>query len=258
MLRLFLVTAMLIVPSAVAQADSPAMPRTYEVTSPNGKFVAVAAPAMKTGRPPTTGTISVFKVKGGDRTPVWAADVFHSFATFLSDDGEYVARPGDWPQGSEPSEVHRAIAFFKRDTLLKNYSTKTLIRDPSRVPRSVSHYEYAYSKRQISGFIVELVTVDCVQYHFDMRTGEITESKQLFFSEDTVLHRSSCLDEQPPAKPSPTKAQATGDKKNEASRGEEPGKSQPKGCDIGNHGSHSRTYWVFVLFVAALLGRRRK
>lgn len=276
MLRLLLLATMLTLPSMAAQADSPARPRTYEVTSPNGEFMAIADPKTRRGREPDAPAFAVFKINGDKRQPVWEAADTHSFGAYLSDDGEYVARPGDWPKGSKPSDSDRAIAFYKRDTLLKKYSTKFLIRDLSRVTPSVSHYKYAYSKRQLSGFIMELVTVDCLQYHFDMRSGEITNSTQLFYSADPTFGTVRCTEEQlqveppteqlqvepPPADELPVNRMESGaaskaDKDSQGAPAEPSEKKQSKGCSVGAHGSDNRVYWAFVLLFAALFRRQR-
>ncbi len=62
---------------------------------------------------------------------------------------------------------------------LKQYSTKQLIRDPSKVARSVSNYQFL---REVRGFqpytkMFTIVTIDGTEYTFDVRNGDIAREK---------------------------------------------------------------------------------
>jgi hypothetical protein len=113
---------------------------------------------------------------------MWRTSGWYSYQTYISRDGKYLVRLGNWPRGEGPSEKHLGIAFYKKGKLLKSYSTRELIKNVSLVPRSASHYRFL---KEVEGFdpptSLQFVikTVDNVRYVFDVQNGEITSRKQI-------------------------------------------------------------------------------
>jgi len=166
-----------------ASADSESMPSAYVVASKGGRFYLKMTPSGKRSYArPYAGKGVVYQVrpKGRDKL-LWSMRGWYAFQTFLSHDGNYVVRIGDWPRGRKPSSKHLAIAFYKRGKLLARYSTKQLIRDTSKVSASISHY---FFKKSVRGFLpyshrFEITMVDGVTYQFDARTGKIMSTNPL-------------------------------------------------------------------------------
>jgi hypothetical protein len=73
---------------------------------------------------------------------LWKTAGWYSFSVFLSRDGRHLIRIGNWPQGDRPKSDDLAIAFYDSGSLVKSYSTLDLLKDPSVVPKSVSHYQF--------------------------------------------------------------------------------------------------------------------
>ncbi len=115
----------------------------------------------------------------GKQKILWRVKGWYAFKTFLSYDGVYLVRMGNWPRGRTPAKTHLAIAFYKRGKLIKAYSTIDLIKDLSKIEPSTSHYNY-YTK--IIGFTgynfkFSFVTIENIRYIFDVRTGKIIASE---------------------------------------------------------------------------------
>ena len=166
--------------SPCALGDTPAAARAYVGVGDGGHYYFKILPCLKNSSDLSCGSVRVYEVsdEGPDR-PVWSASGWFAFSAYLSDDGKYLVRMGDWPGGSEPSDSDLAIAFYEDGKLLKQYSTKQLIRDPSKVVRSVSHYQFL---REVRGFqpytkMFTIVAVDGTEYTFDVRHGDIVREK---------------------------------------------------------------------------------
>lgn len=113
---------------------------------------------------------------------LWSTSGWYSFQTYLSGDGRYLVRLGNWPRGHEPSEKHLAIAFYKDGKKVKSYSTRQIIKDNSQVEASVSHYQFYQGEPGFTesyGYLFKLISVDNMEYVFDVRTGNIESTKKL-------------------------------------------------------------------------------
>ena len=71
---------------------------------------------------------------------LWRVEGWYAFRTFLSNDGRYLVRMGDWSFGSEPSKEDMAVAFYDGGKLLAEFSTSDLVKDKTKVLATVSHY----------------------------------------------------------------------------------------------------------------------
>lgn len=180
-LRMTLSLALVLSFVALARADQERSPAAYVVAADGGRYYLKLEPTgAKRWARPYAGRGSVYRVVAGGRDQrVWTMTGWWAFETHLSYDGEYVVRIGDWPRGHNPSDQHLAIAFYKRGALLARYSTKQLIKDPTKVRPSKSHYRF---KRKVHGFAswsyrFSMTAIDGVTYDFDARTGKILATR---------------------------------------------------------------------------------
>lgn len=107
------------------------------------------------------------------RTSGW-----YSFEVFVSRDGKYLVQMGPWNVGDSPQKDHLAVAFHKNGKLLKSYSTARLVKDPTKVVVTVSHYMWQAPQHALSPSLdydntFKLRTIDGWTYEFDATTGEI-------------------------------------------------------------------------------------
>ena len=104
---------------------------------------------------------------------IWKTHGWYSFQTFITNDGSYLIRLGNWPRGDSPSVKDLAIAFYEKGKLIKSYSTRDLIKNDSLVVVSISHYRFMKDEQNLTGYYFYLTTIDEILYKFDVRTGEI-------------------------------------------------------------------------------------
>jgi len=119
---------------------------------------------------------------------------WYSFEVYLSDDGTYLVQMGPWSVGSEPEKEDLAVAFFKNGKMLKSYSTADLVKDPSKVAPTTSHYFWqapsplddsidpaeamALLPRLDYDNHFNLSTIDGWTYVFDAKNGKIIQRKK--------------------------------------------------------------------------------
>jgi hypothetical protein len=110
---------------------------------------------------------------------IWKTKGWFSFNTYLSYDGKYIIRMGDWIRGHEPSDEHLAVAFYKEGEHLKGYSTKDIVKDSSAIRRTVSHYEWlSDEKPKLESHKFTIKTIDNIEYIFDITNGNIISHKK--------------------------------------------------------------------------------
>lgn len=168
---------------SVCMSDEEALPYAYVQNSYWGKYYFKMLPGDKSFDYDNKGSGALYKVnaEGPDKL-LWTTNRWYAFQVYISSDGMYLVRLGNWPRGHEPSKSHLAIAFYKKGKLIKSYSTLDLIKDLSVIRPTVSHYSY-YKK--VNGFVGEisyrfsLVTVDDIEYIFDVSNGEIVSQKNI-------------------------------------------------------------------------------
>lgn len=162
-----------------SKADSQAAPYAKATVSWNGRFVFIAVP--DDGDSLGGSGVCYEVMKTGELKKMWSIAGWYSYLSFLSNDGQYLIRVSDWPTGNTPSSDDLAIAFYRKGLLLRSYSTLDLVRDPEKVSKSVSHYEFLRD----ADFVVpehlnqfRLRTMDDIAYVFDIRTGDIVTAVQ--------------------------------------------------------------------------------
>ncbi len=168
--------------------DIETQPHAYVVTG--GDYGQVYFKMVPGSR--RAGTVSkgrAYRVSAGEQDELlWSVSGWYAHTTFISRDGRYLVRLGNWPVGSEPEADDLAVAFYDNGVLLESYSTRDLIKNDELVPTSEAHYFYLLAGAE-TGFVsrsrvygaerswFELVTVDGIRYTFDRRTGEVVSSE---------------------------------------------------------------------------------
>jgi hypothetical protein len=166
-------------------ADREASQIPYVTAAPGGRcfFLMKSDPNNIWNREKGTGVCYEVTLQG-EFKELWRTDGWYSFKTFLTADGHYLIRLGNWPRGRKLSADHVGVGFYKDGKLLKLYSTADLIRNESAIQLSVSHYQYLDYKHEPSLEyqpekkypIFKLVTIDGLHYQFDVKTGQILET----------------------------------------------------------------------------------
>ena len=162
--------------------DSEVAPYAYVAPTRVGSayFKMRPDPEAKYDRDKGSGTVYFVKAVGPDE-PQWSVQGWYAYDVFLADDAEHVIRMGNWPQGQEPEQADLAVAFYEKGQLLASYSTADVILDRSKVRPSVSHYQYLEGRPKFDrrAMQLELISVDRVQWIFDVSTGKVVSQKQL-------------------------------------------------------------------------------
>ncbi len=65
----------------------------------------------------------------GESKELWRVNGWYAFQVYLSNNGTYLVRMGNWAQGMEPSNEDLAVSFYKKGIKLKSYSTADLIKN---------------------------------------------------------------------------------------------------------------------------------
>ncbi len=165
-----------------ARADSirPAYP--YVTASVDGRYYFKMAPAPEHDYDwDTHGSGTMFEVSAtGQDKPLWNISGWYAFATYVSYDGKYLVRMGNWPPG-EPSSKHLAIAFYENGKLVKSYSTVEILKNPDNAPRSVSHYQFLDKTLGFNAYDYKfsIRTVENIEYTFDVTNGKIISEKRI-------------------------------------------------------------------------------
>ena len=169
-------------------ADSPAMPTPKVTTSNSGAYYFKMIPTRY--RYENSKYIEESKAFGkayrlndsGEGEELWSVSGWYAFRVFISDDGEYLVRMGNWAVGYEPDKDDLAVAFYHLGSEIRKYSTLDLIVDKSNVQKSVSHYfwldnDESYPKLSWYGHMFELKTIEGKVIQFNISTGDIVEKQ---------------------------------------------------------------------------------
>jgi len=178
--KLIPIIAAVMLASSIAWADSEVPPYTYVSVSEYGRYYFKMIPDNPADR--ETGSGICFEVTAGNTDKIlWTTTGWYAYSTYLSSDGKYLIRMGVWPRGQELSDTHLAVAFYKDGNLLKSYTTKYLVKDPSRIERTVSHYFWLEGIPGLlpHGHRFKIVTKDNIEYIFDITDGKIISQKKL-------------------------------------------------------------------------------
>lgn len=114
--------------------------------------------------------------EAGNFVEQWRTEGWYAFRAFLSEDGRYLVRLGPWASDQE-KHSDLAVAFYEEGKLLRQYEVRDLVKDPGKLEYSVSHYMWTPETQSrppgLEGQIFRLVTIDKIEYLFDIATGEI-------------------------------------------------------------------------------------
>ena len=168
-----LMASIVLICSAIAQADSPASPRQYSITSANGvyEFTMYTEPSGHAYRIDAS----------DDRERLWTVSGWYSFTTFLSDDGRHLVRMGPW--ASLPPEEELAVAFYRDGTEYRRHTVADLVDDIDLVERSVSHYIWQGRDKDFPRLAennrFQILTVENRIVTFDLDSGEILSKSEV-------------------------------------------------------------------------------
>lgn len=188
-----------LVGSSAALADQEARNVAHVASGPYGRCYAKSIPAHiydPDGASRQQGRTRIYRVDNSEDVLLHQFDWF-SQKIFLKcgpSQNTLVVRVGPWHRGHDPRPEHLAIAFYKGDQLLKQYSTSDIAGDEKavngslsryrNVSASVSHYMVFASEPTMvkitksdgpifrDDWVIEAETVDGRLLVFDMATGE--------------------------------------------------------------------------------------
>ena len=192
------ITAIFLLVCTAVRADSPAEPVPKVTVANSGRCIFKLLPPHWNDKGKITRKpfgIAYELQDSGSFRELWRVEGWYAFRTFLSSDGRYLVRMGDWAVGSEPSKEDLAVAFYDRGKLLAQFSTADLVKDKTKVVASVSHYMWLAHEVALFGpdrdkkvrqpvpeldydNNFHLKTCDGIEYTFDITTGKIRETKR--------------------------------------------------------------------------------
>ncbi len=117
---------------------------------------------------------TLYKVRSGKDKALYTVSGWYSYQVFISNDGTHLIRMGDWPSG-RPKKEDLALAFYVNGKEIKRHSTLDMLKEPSKAPRSISHYRWLESvdASYIPYEMFSVLTVEKIKITFDITTGEI-------------------------------------------------------------------------------------
>lgn len=179
--RWVLLSMLVTVLAAPAQADRPARPMRYVTVAPDGLSLFIMVPdTQRTGDTVPAHGRALRLGEAGDLEPLWQVTGWYG-RTYLASGGEFLVREGPW--ASEPPDQALALAFYAQGRELRSYVVSELLDDPQSVVRSVSHYQWqgrqAGYPRLTDGGRFMLTTVEGDLLTFDVRTGEIIDRRPM-------------------------------------------------------------------------------
>lgn len=109
---------------------------------------------------------------------LWRVKGWYSHEVYLSYDAKYLVRMGPWQTGTGPTKHHLAVEFYAEGKLLKKYSVARLIKDDSKVLRSVSHYNWrsdgdGFPYLSPNGYLFRIRTVENRIFNFSVSDGKL-------------------------------------------------------------------------------------
>jgi hypothetical protein len=151
------------VTSSLAHADSVASRYSCKKVVPGGKYLFVMISPLPVDKEAggwndemAAGIREirrVYKQSGlyrndGSAEPLWTVDWYAGVT--LSSDGVHLVRHGPWavlPEGRHKGPLEaaldqEALSFFANGQLVRTYRIGELVKDPDRLPRSVSHFDW--------------------------------------------------------------------------------------------------------------------
>ena len=161
----------------LCRGDEEAANRIYVTSSQYGQFYAKSIPHEAYG---LKGITRVYRVGEEDiliQTYDWySPQIF--LEGFAGSQTVYVVQMGPWHRGHQASNDHHAVAFYKKDKLLKKYSTLDVVGMEDNVSRSVSHYTvfnkiYGFRRPFGDQLVFDVETHEGHLISFDAETGHL-------------------------------------------------------------------------------------
>lgn len=158
----------------VAYADLVAPPIPYVVSSADGSHYFKMVPDKKDLWNKSKSKGILYEVRSGKDKVIYTVSGWYSYRVFISNDGKFLIRMGDWPSGS-PKAEDLALAFYVNGEEKKRYSTLDLLREPEKAPRSISHYTWLdkVDASYLGTQMFSVLTIEKVEITFDITTGAI-------------------------------------------------------------------------------------
>ncbi len=169
----------------VAHADEEMAPRARMFASADGGASFAMLPPERNALEGMSGSggrgIAYVLRKDGTLKELYRTTGWYAFELFISADGKYLVRFGGWHRGRVPDKDDLAVAFHRDGKLVKQYRVTDLVKDPSKVRATVSHYFWRPDeggdgpKPELADWdkSFTLQTVDGWEYVFDLPTGAI-------------------------------------------------------------------------------------
>jgi hypothetical protein len=188
-----LLVSILFVISASLRADTPPGEYPYIKTGLGGGIYFRMIPRHNDDVRRNDGYGIAYRVKkDGSDQELWRTEGWYSPEVFLANDERSLVAMGPWNWGDTPKKEDTAVSFYRDGKLLKRYSTADLVKDPSKVFKSVSHYQWLArsagekpamwtdpeAQLHISGSMFYLKTCDGILYEFELTTGNINSQRQ--------------------------------------------------------------------------------
>lgn len=169
----------LLATSSFALADSPAYPTPRVSVSEFGDIYFTMLPSDAAYG---SGHGTAYRLgRDGSVSELWRVEGWYAFLVFISNDGKYPVRMGNWAAGSEPSEKDLGVAFYESGSELRRYSTADLIEKKQSVSISNSHYFWQASEREFPRLeytnLFHLKTIEGRVLVFDVSTGKLVDAK---------------------------------------------------------------------------------
>jgi hypothetical protein len=191
-MRLFLVglsfLSLFIIFPPRALCDSPTIPFSYSVTSPNGHYLFIMlAPIdlehdgiqwpegkrLEAIRLRKKYSQSGLYLNDGTTIPIWTV-TWYSRVVHLSDDGVHLIREGPWAEKLSDE----AYTFFAGGSEIRSYKIGDLINSTAELPHTAGHFSWVQRvELNDSGKTFTIFTLTNHKIVFDYTTGEIIQDE---------------------------------------------------------------------------------
>lgn len=137
---------LLIALSAVGnlRADTPVAPFAFVAPSLSGMYFFEMIPpqwnSSKDGLLDNGRGVAYQLLRDGSQKELWRTDGWYSGRIFLAEGGVFLVRLEPEKEGHHVSQGDLALAFYRNGTLIKQYSTADLVKNPEKIASTVSHY----------------------------------------------------------------------------------------------------------------------
>jgi hypothetical protein len=177
-MRHLIILTLFLVPFT-AKADEPRFRNSF--TSPNGKYEL----RYTSGQLSRQSWSLIERPTGTVRYQVTGE--FGSRTILLTDDGVNLVVVDDFSE-RRPGPALDVLMFYRDGIQIKKYSLGDLLKDPSNIESSVSHFRWFFHPETlpVRDSKLKLETFELINYEFDMRTGNVLKKET-----DQVLSKDS-------------------------------------------------------------------